>query len=301
MASAANFDEQYDALRRGAGFVELEGWTSVSFTGADRQRFLNSFCTNDINRLAPGQGCEAFITNAKGKTIGFGYVDCRADELVFVTVPDQAATLVAHFDRYIIRDDVQLRDTSGDRAFFHTNILLETPSARHIGWSLLNRESGALLEVGANNVARVRQLFRERQQAPCDQAVFDSMRIEAGTPLFGLDFNDHNFPQEVNRDREAISFTKGCYLGQETVARIDALGHVNQMLVGVRFSGATIPVPGAELIKDGSQVGRVTSAAFSPQLRAPLALAMVRRDANSHGTALDSPVGVAEVISLPLS
>jgi folate-binding protein YgfZ len=301
MLNAADFNEQYDALRRGAGFVELEDWTSVSFTGADRQKFLNSFCTNDINRLAPGQGCEAFVTNVKGRTIGFGYVDCRDDELVLITVPNQAATLVAHFDRYIIREDVQIRDTSDERVYFHANILPETPSARWIGWRMLKAKSGALLEVGDDDVLGVRQYLRERQHVPCGQAAFESLRIETGTPLFGVDFNDQNFPQEVNRDREAISFTKGCYLGQETVARIDALGHVNQSLVGVRIDGTEIPAAGTELKKESAQVGQVTSAAYSPELRAPLALAMVRREANAVGTRLESYCGTAEVTSLPLA
>lgn len=296
------FDEQqYDALRRGVGFVTLGGWTSITFTGTDRQKFLNNFCTNDLSRLTPGQGCETFITNVKGRTIGFGYVDCRDDALAFITVPNQAATLVAHFDRFIIREDVRLRDTSGERAYFHANRLPQVPSARWIDWRLLSRESGAILEVGASDVANTRHWLRDRQNMSCDQAAFESMRIEAGTPLFGIDFNDQNFPQEINRDRQAISFTKGCYLGQETVARIDALGHVNQSLVGVRIDGADRIAAGSELMKDGAQVGRITSAAYSPQLGAPLALAMVRREANAPGTGLQSAYGAAEVISLPLA
>jgi folate-binding protein YgfZ len=300
MNNAESFEEQYDALRRGAGFVELAGWASVTFTGADRVKFLNNFCTNDVKRLAPGDGCEAFVTNAKGKTIGFGYIDCRGDELIYITVPNQAATLMAHFERYIIREDVQLRDTTGDRAYFFGPILPPS-SARRVRWKLLSRDSGSLLEFGVKEAPNAMQMFREGQCVRCDNAAFESMRIEASMPLFGVDFNEQNFPQEVNRDRDAISFTKGCYLGQETVARIDALGHVNQKLVGVRFAGAALPAGGAELTQNGHRVGQVTSAAYSPQLGAPLALAMVRREANAIGTALDSPVGSCEVISLPLS
>ena len=85
------------------------------------------------------------------------------------------------------------------------------------------------------------------------------------------------------------------------MARIDALGHVNQKLVGVRFSGAEVPTAGTELLKSGAVVGHVTSAAYSPQLQAPIAMAMVRREANATGTALESPVGGGEVISLPLT
>jgi folate-binding protein YgfZ len=119
-------------------------------------------------------------------------------------------------------------------------------------------------------------------------------------PLFGVDFDDSNFPQEVGRTEEAISFTKGCYLGQETVARIDALGHVNQQLAGVRFDGTDLPATGVELTHAEKSVGRVTSSTFSPQLQAPLALAMLRREHTGIGCRLESPVGVGEVIPLPV-
>jgi hypothetical protein len=130
--------------------------------------------------------------------------------------------------------------------------------------------------------------------------VFAAVRIEAGLPLFGVDFNADNLPQEVGRDAVAISFTKGCYLGQETVARIDALGHVNRQLAGVRFSGEAAPAAETKLTHAGAEVGQVTSASYSPQLKAPLALAMLRRGHNSPGAQLDSPAGAAEVVALPL-
>jgi folate-binding protein YgfZ len=130
---------------------------------------------------------------------------------------------------------------------------------------------------------------------------FTAARIEAGFPLFGVDFGEENFPQEVGRDPVAISFTKGCYLGQETVARIDALGHVNQRIAGVRFFGSDVPMNGTKLTLQGKEVGVVTSAAFSPKLGAPLALSMVRREANSPGTRLGSAIGECEVVALPLA
>ena len=129
---------------------------------------------------------------------------------------------------------------------------------------------------------------------------FEARRIEAGFPSYGPDISDKNLPQELARDARAISFTKGCYLGQETVARIDALGHVNQTLVGVRFENGASVSPGLELTVAGAAAGRVTSAAYSPLLQAPLALAYVRRGSNQPGTRLDSPVGPAEVVSLPI-
>ena len=111
------------------------------------------------------------------------------------------------------------------------------------------------------------------------------VRLEAGVPLFGQDITDDNLPQEIGRDKLAISFTKGCYLGQETVARIDALGHVNRQLVGLRFEGGTVPPAGTKLVADGKEVGHVTIAAWSPKLDARLAMALVRRRKQGRHTA----------------
>jgi folate-binding protein YgfZ len=124
-------------------------------------------------------------------------------------------------------------------------------------------------------------------------------RIEAGVPLFGRDITADNLPQEIGRDQVAISFTKGCYLGQETVARIDALGHVNRQLVGVRFEGNEVPAVGTKLTAEGKEVGQVTSAAWSPKLAAPLAIALVRRGHAKAGTRLTSASGDAVIVVLP--
>jgi folate-binding protein YgfZ len=125
-------------------------------------------------------------------------------------------------------------------------------------------------------------------------------RLEAGFPWYGQDISEENLAPEVGRDPQAISYVKGCYLGQETIARIDALGHVNRMLVGVGFETADAPSPGTELFCDGKGVGRVTSAAFSPKLQAALALAYVRRGHHEPGSQLSSAIGRVGVVRLPL-
>lgn len=296
--------DEYEALREGRGFVELTGWTSIALTGTDRQKFLNNFCTNDVKRLAPGQSCEIFITNVKGKVLGHGLADCRDDELVFITVPNQAEVLIEHLDRYIIREDVQLRDTTAERSYILVGPNLPAgaaPTARWIGWMLLGPDAGGIVEISTADASAVQKSFTDQGFVSCGTGAFDALRIEAGTPLFGVDFNCENLPQEVARNEQAISFTKGCYLGQETVARIDALGHVNQELTGAKFSGSIPPAAGAELSHDGAAVGRVTSATMSPRLGAPLAIATIRRQWLAPGTTLDSPVGSCEVVRLPLS
>jgi folate-binding protein YgfZ len=298
----SSFEEEYQALRSGRGFYELPGWSSISVTGADRQVFLHNFCTNDIKRLVPGASCEAFFTNVKGRIIGHGVVGCRSDELVIVCSPGQTSRLIEHLDRYIIREDVQLFDTSDFRKYNYVARDGEG-SDDGIPWYLLGNAKGRIIELPAYSgisPSPVAALDAFPFRSVSTHA-FSAARIEAGFPLFGFDISEENLPQEVGRDRQAISFTKGCYLGQETVARIDALGHVNQQLVGIRFFGSHVPAPGTELVLAGTKVGRITSAAFSPRLGAPLAIAMVRRTSNSINTRLESVAGECEVVAFPAS
>ena len=133
----------------------------------------------------------------------------------------------------------------------------------------------------------------------CDDRIWNALRIESGWPLFGVDFDGSNLPQEVARDAQAISFRKGCYLGQETIARIDALGHVNKRLATVKFAGDEPPPPGAELTADGQPAGHVTSSCWSPKLGRPLALAMIRRGCNDPGAELQYDGQAAKVIPTP--
>ena len=131
--------------------MELAGWSSVTVTGADRQTFLHNFCTNDIKRLVPGQSCEAFFTNVKGKTLGHGLVDCREEELVFVTVPGQGPRWWSILDRYVIREDVQLRDTTAERSYLLLSDgelwRMRRLRVRSIPWDLIGRPSSGLIEV----------------------------------------------------------------------------------------------------------------------------------------------------------
>jgi folate-binding protein YgfZ len=301
-SGSPSFDREYQALKTGRAVVELTGWSSISVTGADRQTFLNNFCTNDVKRLLPGACCEAFFTNVKGKIIGHGVVHCRDAEMVFVGVPDQASRLVERLDRYVIREDVTLRDTTEERCYLLVvGDTAEANSYETIPWNLICRSASQIYEVDSRELTDVVLSLTAKEFAVVGPGAFDAARIAAGMPVYGVDFNEENLPQEVGRDAEAISFTKGCYLGQETVARIDALGHVNQRLAGLRFSGNNVPAAGMEVTRDDRVVGRVTSSAFSPKLEAPLALSMVRREANSPGTRLASTIGECEVVALPLA
>jgi folate-binding protein YgfZ len=306
MNGSAELLRQYAALASGTGVADLTGRTLLEIRGADRTQFLHAFCTSDIKTLTPGQGCEAFITSPQGKTLGHVLIFCEADRFWLDTSPGQAAGLIAHFDKYVISEDVQFIDRTDE-----TGILLVAGKVapQTIGNSsnpqrvapvpyvvnaffawLVRRDVAA----GIDSLVRAGALL-------CADAAVEARRIESGFPLFGRDITDDNLPQEVGRDAQAISFTKGCYLGQETVARIDALGHVNRKLVGMKFHAAEPPPVGCRLLFGDKEVGRVTSAAWSPALDAPLALGYVRTLHARPGTALSSACGAVEVVSLPVA
>ena len=304
---------------------DLTDRTQIELRGDDRASFLHNLCTNEIRKLPAGAGTEAFLLDAKGHVLGFVNVYCRPDSLVLETVPGQGPRLLAHLDRYLIREKVELHDRTdtwaellldGPEAATKLNALSTVAMPARVGDNLdaqlagisvsvravdFTGAGGLLLSCAREQVEPLRSALVAADCVPVDATTFEATRIEAGTPLYGVDITEKNLPQEVARDARAISFVKGCYLGQETVARIDALGHVNKTLCGVRFAGSEIPPAGTELTADGKPAGEVTSAALSPRLGTPLALAYLRRGSNPPGTQLGSSIGPAEVVTLPFS
>jgi tRNA-modifying protein YgfZ len=325
MHRTTQFLAQHTALTRHVGWAQLPGRTIIAVTGADRIQFLQSFTTNDIKKLAIGTGCEAFVTSPQGKTLGHVFVFCDANQHIVGTTPGQAAALLAHFERYVISEDVLFTDRSAD----FRPLLVSGPQAAallqrvggiqppddlfaHVQATIAGRslavrrvvytgDSSFFVQAKAIDAQQVMAALSEAGALACEEPAVEAVRLEAGFPLFGIDITPDNLPQEVNRDQQAISFTKGCYLGQETVARIDAIGHVNRLLVGLKFAASEAPPPGTALLAGDQPVGHVTSAAWSPRLAAPLALGYVRRNHTKTGTQLSSSAGLAEVIGLPLA
>lgn len=266
-------------------------------TGGDRAQFLHNMCTADILKLELGQACEAFFTNVKGHVLGHAWIHARENSHAVQLFEADAAPLLAHLDRYIIREDVQLNAVATSTA------LLVGPSeppaiagAEYVQpFQLLTKS--AWLVATSQSQADIQAELESLGYQQGDAELWNTLRIEAGWPLAGIDFRDSTLPQELNRDARAISFTKGCYLGQETVARLDALGHVNKSLVGLLFAQGDVPPVGLGLLHEDKPVGQVTSVAWSPAHRAPLGLALVRRPANAVGTRLSSESGEATVIN----
>ena len=293
--ASKQFLASYTAATTGSGSVALRDWSVVSLAGDDRTKFLHNMCTNDIVRLAPGESCEAFCTDVKGKIIAHTIVLVQEEQLELLAAPRQAERIIAHLDRYIIREDVVLEDRTKENRW--SLILGEkggevlstgrTAFGTHLlgAESYLVRASGSELKKSLPGICPI-----------VDESIWNALRIESAFPLFGTDFDGSHLPQEIARDDRAISFNKGCYLGQETVARIDALGHVNKQICSLRFMGSEVPQVGAQLKSGEKEVGEVTSACWSPRHEAPLALAMLRRGANSVGNELESEFGPATVV-----
>jgi tRNA-modifying protein YgfZ len=311
---------EYAALTGAAGMVMLDDRTQIELTGRDCAAFLHNLCTNDIKRLASGSGCEAFLCNVQGKIVGHVLVFRGGESLVLETVPGQAERLIAHLDRYLIREQVELLDRSTDWAeillagpaagdvLARTGIEARTDRLAHVAGEIagepvavrrveMTRAGGYLISFSRETVESIWESLQRAGAAACAGETLETARIEAGWPWYGRDITDENLPQELNRDKLAISFTKGCYLGQETVARIDALGHVNRTLCGVRFSDEAPPA-GAELFAAGKSIGKVTSVCYSRALHAPLALAYMRRGHTAPGAAIEAPPGA--VVALPV-
>ena len=314
---------EYEALTTAAGRVDLSARTRIELRGEDRAKFLHNLCTNEVRKLSAGAGCEAFLCDARGHVLFHVFVLCRTDSLIVETMPGEGPRLLAHLDRYLIREQVALADRSPETCELLIAGRLAAATIGKLAAKALPTErlgndeielagcnaivvqtdwigvEGYLLIGDRADGAKLWQALQAAGARPCGAEALETARIEAGFPWYGVDISDKNLPQEVARDARAISFVKGCYLGQETVARIDALGHVNKSLAGVKFSGNGVPQPGAELKADEQTVGEITSACFSPRFNAPLALAYLRRGHNQPGAKLDSPFGAAEVVKLP--
>jgi folate-binding protein YgfZ len=327
--------EQFEKIASHAGLFDRSNRCRLEITGPDRAKFLHNLTTNEIKRLPAGCGCESFVTNLRGKTVGYCIVLVDVHRIWLCADAGASAGLLPHFQKYGVFDDVTIDDRTASTFELHlagpeTGSLLGRAGARladegdyaHVmteiggvpvrlvresptpfpGWTVIGAKGSTGIVKDA-----IMESGRGGGLIEADAETFEILRIEAGTPVFGKDITDNNLPQELGRDSRAISFVKGCYLGQETVARLDALGHVNQVLKGLVLSeNSPVPAPGTDLESDGKRAGVITSAGFSATRNAPVALGMIRTSHAAADTKLEvkhagSTAGlVAMVADLPM-
>lgn len=280
-------------------FIPLER-TVVRIDGDDRVSFLNNFCTADIKLLEPNEITEAFILNGKGKIVAHVLVLCSADAIEFNTVAGQGGAIISHLDRYLIREDVTLSDISSQRkhvfVFGNLNEATGLPEFNRFSDGEIQiahcEAAGVGVLVSAANEQQVTDWANQLGGCAADESTLNLHRVQFGTPWFGVDSSAENLPQELVRDEKAISFTKGCYLGQETVARIDALGRVNKLMV--KIQSAEKLSSGESLTLDDKMVGTLSSIAHDGTNWHGISI--VKRAAAKPGTVLKTELGTAKVV-----
>ena len=312
---------EYRALRDGAALVDLGFRTIVRATGDDRVAFLQGMLTNDVAALAPGGGCAALLLTIQGRVTADVRLLATEDALLLDVDGRARDAFVAALEQLLVADDVELRDPDPPVAL----IGVEGPAAERLaGVSLapyahatvriadvpvrVQRASdvhgpGVVVHAPATGAVAVWEALRAAGARPCGMEALEGRRVEVGVPRIGVDMDGSTLVLEVPVD-DAISISKGCYLGQEVVARGTARGHVNRRLTGLRLEGPE-PPHGATLVRDGKDVGHLTSVARAFGAGGLAALGFVRREHWAPGTELavrhGHAVTIARVADLPLA
>jgi tRNA-modifying protein YgfZ len=286
--------------------------TVLCFRGKDRCRVFNNLCTQDLRKLSDGQAIETFVTDVKGRTFGHGIALALDEEAYLVTVPNQASKLIPHFDRYIIREDAIISDLSNDFRLWIFRDRSTAAKACSVELTSVPETRNAIrLEMDGNSIVLVHapwigpesvlglianeasdQPIRERlgdewvESDMDERRGWELLRIQAAWPWYGIDLDERNLPQELDRNDLAISFNKGCYLGQETIARLDALGQVQKKLVRIAIESDLAPQPQSLVQSDGKDVGTICSSAIDALHGRCLALAYVKRSHFKSGREL---------------
>jgi len=326
-ARFSDVQAEWAAVRQRCGVLDAGFRTVLRAAGSDRLSFLQGMLSNDVAGLQPGQGTYAALLTVQGKVVSDLRVYVLADE-VWLDVPAWRATAVREsLEKYIIADDVELESSDATAAL----VAVEGPRAAATVAAMTgtaveglaphaHRElsfAGARLRVAAvthtgepgylflgDRAARADLWERGRAAGaqPVGMDALDVLRIEAGIPWYGRDIDEDTLISEAGLE-SAISYRKGCYLGQEVVERVAARGQVHRKLLGLVCAGFVVPPAGATLRYDDKEVGAITSAAWSPARDAVIALAYVRRECWTPGSELrvTLPAGdvAARVATLP--
>lgn len=334
VANYGNVEAEHRALTATAGILDLASRGRLVLLGADRQKLLNGQVTNDVLALRPGRGCYAALVNAKAKMLSDLNVYALEEEILLDLEPGYSVDVARRLEQFIIADDVQVVDAAphygllsiqGPRAHRVVSLLGLFPSIPAEPLDFLSHADPGLgqlylmnqprtgstgfdlfvpLTAVAAAADRLHAAVREAHGRACGWDALEIARIEAGIPRFGADMDDTIMPPEAGLEHRAVSYTKGCYCGQEVIARLRTYGQVAKALRGLRLADdlPELPPRGTRLFHDGRDVGFVTSAARSPRLGVPVALGYVRRECHAPGTtlALGAPQSPTPAVICPL-
>jgi folate-binding protein YgfZ len=313
IATPVELDGQYRALREEAGYLKRQR-AVLKVNGADAAEYLQGQLTNDMEGLESGRGCYAALLDRKGHLqADMRVLRLESDEIWLDLEPGPAPAVLKHLRTYSIGRDVEVEDVSEERAI---TSLIGPRAAELSGFEGLGQEHaqrsrewdgaevlavatdlGIDLITSAEVAASLARLLEAAGAAEVSEQAAEILRIESGRPRFGLEMGPESMPAEAGITERAVDFEKGCYIGQEPVARLHYRGKPNRKLRGLRLSGSA--THGDSLRLGDREVGTIGSACLSPAL-GPIALAIVRREVD-EGDRLDvGDAGVtAEVVGLP--
>jgi folate-binding protein YgfZ len=317
--------KSYEAATEDVALADLSHRARWIVNGADAVRFIHGQCTNDVNGLKVGEGCYACFLTPKGKVRGDALIYRLREDLGIELDSAHAESLRQSLEKFIIADDVQIEDVTQAirqglvlgpnaaeflRQHFPGAVLPATlyecafqPGewSGDVGICRTYRADapGYELFAAAADFDRIWSNWTQAAPSILDAETLEVLRIEAGIPKFGVDMDENTIPIEAGLESLAISYTKGCYIGQEVISRIHSLGHVNRHLAKLRLAAATpLPQHGDKIQVDGRDIGQVTSAVYSPRYGSGLALGYVRREHATAGTKVSINHQPAEVMEI---
>ncbi|HEY2787017.1 MAG TPA: glycine cleavage T C-terminal barrel domain-containing protein [Fimbriiglobus sp.] len=328
-ADFGDFRSEYQSALTAAAVFDTSAVGKVELAGPDAPKFLHNLCTNDVESLPLGGGCEAYLCDSRAKVqfaIWVYHVRVGDRHAIWVeTTAGRNADLVKYLDRYLISEAVEIADVTDRCAQMH----LAGPKAADI----LSAACGGVLPIlelfqhmertigpAACSVRRHDRLgvpgfdvvcptdaagkvwssLTRAGAVPAGTSAFETLRIEAGTPLFGPDIDANRFVMEVARVERAVSYSKGCFLGQEPIVMArDRAGHINRAFLGMKVLDDGPVTSGTKLFRGDQEVGVITSSTDSPRLGCPVAVGYVRRGHQEKGTTLTAGSQSVEVLGFP--
>jgi folate-binding protein YgfZ len=323
--------QEYQAIQEGVGLIDLSFRGLLRISGRDRRSWLHGQVTQDVNGLPDWRGAEATVLSPQGRMVCEMRVFALPDALLADVSPNTTSPMAEYLDRYLIMERAEIEDLTdtwgllslqgplsaraaaatfgaevGDmrmwdlRAVPCEGVTIYAARVTHCG------EDGFDFFVPAERAAPVwASLCQNRPSFAVHSVGWEALnlrRVEAGVPWWGAELDPSIVPLEARLDG-AIHPSKGCYVGQEIIARIHARGHVNNLLAGFLVHGSDLPAPDAEIRSDEKKVGRLTSAVRSPRLERPIALGYLRRELQEPGTRVQAATAAGsvemEVAALP--
>jgi folate-binding protein YgfZ len=290
----------YDALRTNAAWLDLSARGRFLVRGRDRARYLHNVTSNDVKQMKPGDVCYAFILTPQGRIQADLHLFCFPDHFLIDTEPDLRAKLPALILKFKVADQVELEDLTEKTAALG----VEGPRAPALRENFANKPEFTVLDTTVTGQPGFRvfgasealpELIQTAGAVAATPEDARAVRIENGKPRYGEDIRESSLPQET-RQMDAVSFSKGCYVGQEIVERIRAQGHVNKLLVRLEVESSEPPPPGTKLSAEGAEAGEITSAIHSPQSGCVAALAIVRTAFAQSGARLQAGPLTARVV-----